>query len=113
MDQIATNDSAQSEPQVRSSKMFSVGDKVSWTHIRKNGSRINFSTREGKVVQVHEYGCQVKMRNGRLESIRNDRLTKEGETTELTKMFMAWGEESSKPTENADISRRTVENQKL
>lgn len=100
MEQIATNDSAQSEPQVRSSKRFSVGDRVSWTHLRTNGNRMNFSTREGKVVQVHEYGCQVKMRNGRLESIRNDRLTKDGETTELTKMFMAMGDESPKPTEN-------------
>lgn len=103
MDQIETKDSAQSEPQVRSSKMFSVGDRVSWTHVRQNGSRINFSTREGKVVRVDVNGCQVKMRNGRLESVRNDRLTKDGETTELTKMFMAWGE-SSKPTENIRIS---------
>lgn len=92
-----------SEAAVQCSALFSVGDRVTWTHVRQNGSRINFSTREGKVVRADKYACVVKMRNGRQECVRNDRLTKEGETTELTKMFMAMGDESSKPTENNRI----------
>lgn len=89
---------------VRSMPLFSVGDRVSWTHVRQNGDRINFSTREGKVVRADKYACVVKMRNGRQECVRNDRLTKDGETTELTKLFMAMGGDSAKPTENAALS---------
>lgn len=69
-------------------KSFTVGDNVTWTHCIQNGMRITLSTREGKVVRADKYACIVKMRNGKQECVRNDRLTPKGDTTELTKMVM-------------------------
>lgn len=66
-----------------------VGDSVTWTHVKQNGNRIGFSTREGKVVEMNNVVAKLKMRNGRCDHRAIKDLRKAGETTELTESFAA------------------------
>lgn len=68
--------------------LFGVGDRVTWTHSSSNGSSWRFHTREGKVLEVQGNSVLLQMRNGRKCWQHVSRLTKAGETTELTKAFM-------------------------
>ena len=74
-------------------KTFAVGDKVTWTHVKTNGHRMNFSTREGTIMEMNNVVATIKQRNGRLayESLSN--LTPAGEMTALTRSFMPNKEE--------------------
>ena len=44
--------------------------------------------------------CRVKTRHGKYEWVAFGELTRDGETTGLTKMFMAMAGETAKPTPN-------------
>jgi hypothetical protein len=105
MNQETTQCSAESEPQVHSSAVFCVGERVSWTHVRTNGSSINFTTREGKVTEVGKRCCRVKTRHGKYQWVLFGDLTKDGETTQLTKMFKASTGDNAKPTPNTGAQR--------
>jgi len=66
---------------------FKTGDKVTWTHTTSRGSSVQFSVREGKVVECFEYAARVKQRNGQSKIIRYSSLTPADEQNELTKAF--------------------------
>jgi hypothetical protein len=67
---------------------LAVGDRVSWMHSSSNGASWSFSTREGKVLMIRGHMAQLQMRNGRKCWQYLDQLTKDGETTTLTRLFM-------------------------
>lgn len=79
---------------------FQVGDKVNWTAVKSNGSRMSFSERRGVVTQVGNHSAEVKMRNGRKTRVRFDGLHKDGESHGVTNIFKAICEGAAK-TEDA------------
>lgn len=62
---------------------FKVGDKVSWTHSWMWGSSVNFSAREGKVVNVQESHCIVRYK-GKDHRVNNTDLRYVGSQNALT-----------------------------
>lgn len=70
--------------QTTEERTFKVGDSVTWTHTVMNGNSINFRTRSGKVLLVHNTYCIIRKRNGQNEAVRKERMRLATERTELT-----------------------------
>lgn len=65
-----------------------VGDKITWTHCCRCGSKgFNFTTRSAKIIHLSDRNVAVKFR-GKIVNLRPDRVRKLGEVTELTIMVM-------------------------
>jgi len=65
-----------------------VGDRVTWVHCTRRGkSRIQFSSREGKIERLTETNITVKYR-GELVHLRPDKVRLKGQRLELTEMIM-------------------------
>jgi len=61
---------------------------VSWMHTTRNGSSFRFKTKDGVIITADKFSAVVKVRNGRVQRIAYSELTKAGETTAVTKLFM-------------------------
>ena len=70
------------------SSTFAIGDKVQWTHVQTRLSgMINFSAKEGTLVETNGGYAIVKMRNGRKASVPLGKLEAAGQPNELTRML--------------------------
>lgn len=73
------------------SAVFRCGDEVTWTHCRSNGRSIQFTRREGRIVEVGKVIALCKRHRATAEWVRIDRLRHAGDRSELTDLVMGMG----------------------
>lgn len=65
-----------------------IGDRVTWTHLYRQGKSATLTTRTGKIISVGNDGFVTVKFRGKIIYLRADRVRPEGKTTELTDMVM-------------------------
>jgi len=68
------------------------GDPVSFTVVRLSGRSLNFSSREGTLVEIRGVNALVKAKNGRKTWVNTSDLRRVGEQNALTENFLKMAE---------------------
>jgi hypothetical protein len=66
-----------------------IGDRVTWTDVRRQGSGIRFRTCQGTILGITRVDSRIKLRNGRETWVLNTNLRRIDQPTELTEAFNA------------------------
>ena len=68
--------------------VLAVGDKVSYTALRAQGTGYRLSARKGVIVEINGLLAVVRIGNGHRTTLPLTKLTPEGQPNELTRMLM-------------------------